>query len=251
MKILIFTNADGNLELVNGLLGITDTLAAISLGDLVLASQSTPIKKFLREKYRHLANQSIDWNLNNKFFVKPIYAIYGALDDPFIPKDELNIGNLFPIISDVKKFSDRNNSTIGFLSGYYNERNFGFTNPKRKNFSRERKSLSLCISDFIDFYKSKIDIFLSYESPFGYPIENRGCSNILSVIMKTECKLSVYGHHRKFDMKNLWVGTRTIKIIGLDKLENMYMIIDTDNKVASVFRHSNLVTLDTTEISYG
>ena len=255
MKILIFSNAYGNLDLVNQILDQTDVSMAFSLGDLVLASESSPLDKLIREKYRNYAMTCIEWNKQSKFFQKPVFALFGSMDDPFIPLNELNIKNLFPVWNGTNKYSafsklDKKTKvvTIGTLGGYYNIHNFRYNNSKRSNFCREKKTLSLCVNDFEEFKNRSLDILLSYESPIGYPINGIGCPNILSLIKTTNCKLSIFVHHR---VTKIFSETYEQKLISLGKLENVYIIADIYNNIINIYFHDKLKIINTKEVVYG
>jgi len=248
MKILVLGSIDGDVDKVNAILNShKDVDMAVCLGDMCLASQSTPLEFFLRTKFRHQADIPIQANKDGFIFSRPTYLVYGALDDPFIPLNELGMKNLFPVWQErttVMAYNDdyskMEGRSIGFLSGYYNLRKFKKTNPRRQKMSRERQSMSLCKDDFLPFKQDLIEILFSYESPFGYPKLNDdglsfGCPNITTLVEKSKVKVVFYGHHRVnnhvLDM-NL-----NCHMIGLDG--ETYGLVDLYNKEITLMSMDN------------
>lgn len=242
MKLLITASPDGRLDILDNLLNKHEEIdAAVCLGDSCIASESTPLEYFLRSKFRDQANIPIEMNKRGHAFKRPVYLLYGALDDPFIPKNEFGLKNVFPIWQGVHQFASYNDDcsimktiNIGFLSGYYNIRKFKKKNSRRLKMSRERQSLALCMNDFLAFRNTKLDILFSYDSPYEFPESNNdvvlGCPQIASLVTSSQAKWVFYGHHRSFSMS----VKDGITYVGLDKLINSYCIYDTYNQLLSI-----------------
>lgn len=251
MKLLIFSNTNGDFEYINKLLiEHKDIDAGISLGDMYLYSASTPIQYFLRSKFRHLGQNSINLNSNGFGFVKPVFGIYGELDDPFIPANEFRINNLFLYwqwISDFLGHNEDRTQTkkirIGFLGGYFNPKKFSKYNTKRNKMSRERQSLALCHNDFNIFKNNKLDILFSHDTPLGYPYSHYGSESITNLINKTQPKLIMCGHHREY--KNDLFKTSDnyeIPLIEIPTLDVGYAIVNIFEQKYSIFNDKEVTT---------
>lgn len=244
MKILLFASAQGNLDLVNTIIDKhPEVLFCVSLGDMCLYSESTKVEYFLRQKFRHQSKSSIEWNKKGLGFNKPIYSIYGALDDPFIPSQELGIKNIFNIWTSQMDLMVHDNlyktSKIvksAFISGYFNIAQFKNKNNFRNKMKRQRQSLALCLDDFRMFYKKNIDIIFSYESPLNYPDQGIGCPLTSSTLFDSKASTIFYGHHRKFQVD--YVNNQSI--IGVPALEEGYFIVDLYSKIATYYTNNKV-----------
>jgi Icc-related predicted phosphoesterase len=258
MKLLIFSNTDGDFEYIDTLLEeYSDVDAGISLGDMYLYSKSTPIEYFLRSKFRHLSEKSIELNKKGFNFNKPIFGVYGELDDPFIPLNEFKINNLFLHWQLINNFLGHNENmtltkkiSIGFLGGYYNTRKFPKQNNRRNKMSRERQSLALCHNDFNLFNNNKLDILFTHDSPLGYPPNTApismtglptiepppfGCMAITDLIKRTKPSLILYGHHRSFYYERLDEKCDLPRTtMGIPPLNNGHAILDIYNRKITI-----------------
>lgn len=255
MKLLVFANTDGNFEYINELLEKENVDAGISLGDMFLYSESTPIKYFLRSKFRHLSEKSIELNKKGFSFVKPVFGVYGELDDPFIPANELKINNLFlywQLVNDFLGHNEDRTSTkkvrIGFLSGYYNPKKFQKSNSKRNKMSRERQSLALCGNDFNLFNNDTLDILFTHDSPSGCPPSEDdtkffGCCAINNLINRTRPALTLFGHHRSFSYDVIGSVPYNPTIIGIPPLEKGYAILDIYKREVRVILQDSPISL--------
>lgn len=228
MQLLIFASPDGDLELINTTMAKhPETTFAVNLGDMCLHSSSSKLQYFLRSKFRDQANQSIEWNLNNKQFNKLLINLYGAADDPFIPQEELKIGYLLPTWAKVEDFISHNSNytkskkiKCGFLSGYFNAKSFKRSNTYRNKMSRERKSTMLCKDDLAVFENvDNLDYFFGYESP-------EVCRSLETLLNRLGPKYAFFGHLRKWsEHKNhIHVGPLKEGYVILDTFNNEYKI---------------------------
>lgn len=221
MKLLVVSSVDGQLSILNNLFRKhPETTLAVSVGDMNLFSESSPLPAFLRDKHRDQAKEPVLWNLQGRRFIRPVYHIYGSMDDPFVPQSELNIGLLNPIWSSVVPFAADNGEVkkLAFFGGYYNNQQFKLTNPHRAKHQRRKQSLALCSEDFEAIKNKPFDYLFAYESPYGRPFGRRGCPAIWPLVDKAT--LTFYGHHRtiQIDEKH--------GLIGLPPLEYGYLIFD-------------------------
>lgn len=229
MKLLIFANVDGELSTVNKLFAKhPEVTLAISLGDLHLFSESTPLAGFLREKYRLQGERSIGYNLRQFRFTKPVYHIYGSTDDPFIPPPELRIGLLNPIWNGIVPIQTDSGGVkkLGFLGGYYSSELFSPINKLRNKEARKKQSLALCGMDF-EPLRDDFDYLFTYESPYGKPFDRRGCPGIWPLVDRS--KITFYGHHRVLQIDEKY------NVVGMPPLEYGYAILDTSTGKYTIY----------------
>jgi hypothetical protein len=232
---MVFSNADGDLELVDMLLNShTEVDMAISLGDMAIFSESSPLKSFLRKRYRVQADQAIAWNKQGRSFCKPVHWLYGTSEDILIPNEEMNIGLLSHMPNGIQKFNgysedvtDTNRVNIGFLNGYYNNQAFHAQNINRDKRIRKRQALALCQSDFTTLIGKQVDYLFSFESPYDKPLPRRGCPQIGTLINELRPKLAFFGHHR--------ISYKGDGLIGLPSLELGYAILDINSGECTVY----------------
>jgi hypothetical protein len=236
LKILVFSNSDGNVGLINEVLERHDDVdLGISLGDMCIFSDSSPVRYFMRSKYLDQAKSFIDFNKNKGYFSKPIYTLFGSIDDPFVPKNELMIPNLIPIWHSIMDFVGYNESRTtsknikcGFLSGYLNTRDMHKRNRYREKMSREKKSLAICYNDFDVFNRQAFDVLFTYEAPpSGYPystnLMDSSAQNLVSKLFDNSyAKRWFYGHLRQSKV----IETPHKIICGLPALMDGYAIYD-------------------------
>jgi hypothetical protein len=230
MNILLVSNIDGNFAYINEIFKKDNTIdIAISLGDNCLLSESTPYKYFIRNKFTSQVELSKEFNKSGASFLKPFYTLYGETDDPFIPANEMRNANIFPIwqsITDFLAFDSERKKTkylkFGFLSGYYNMKEFKQNNTRRLKMSREKKSMALCLNDFKSFYNKKLDILFTHDSPLNIPQTGFGCPNISALVNSTLPSFVFYGHYRNFSVTR----KGDITYIGMPALAEGYAIFN-------------------------
>lgn len=232
MKVLVFASPDGDIDLINKTIKKESVDICICLGDLCLASESTPLEYFLRKKFRNQGERVRLANINNEKFEKPVYSIYGSLDDLFIPNNELNISGLIPVWSGIYNILATNDDLtqskiikLGFMSGYYNPKKFQKVNSSRKKMSRERKSLALSLEDYKNM-RNNFDILFSYESPVNIPKPGFGCPRMYDLFMKSNSKIMFHGHHRSFGHSSFCENKH---IFSVGELKSGYYIFDLFN----------------------
>jgi len=221
MKTLIVGSTYGELDKINLLYEKHPEVdMCIAMGDNYLFSESTPVEFFLRKKFRD-RYKPISKKIN---FEKPVFALYGELDDPFIPQNEMKFGNFFSMWQSTINFAAMNEDKtksrdikIGFLSGYYNQRGYKNINKGRMKLARERKSLALCRDDFNKFSSQVIDYLFTHDAPIGHLHENMGCPAI-NGLMNRVSKLTFCGHYND--------GIELLGLVIVGPLSEGYWILD-------------------------
>lgn len=237
MIIAVFNCLDGDLEIIEKVfIDNNDIDCAFSLGDNCLFSKSSPVDHFLRKPYRENAIKPIEFNEQGFTFSKPVFTLYGELDDPFIPAGEMGIKNIFPtwnttinIVAHNKTNTTMKNVSIGMLCGFYNSHSFKQSNKKRNKMLRERQSLALCKDDLGSLSRGKLNFLFTHDSPLDCPEEGKGCQAITKLIEITKPTLAVFGHHR--NEANIYPAIGDSVIIGVGKTDSKYLEINTFNNI--------------------
>jgi len=214
MNILLFANTDGNIDAINNIYNMVPEInIGLSLGNLPIVSESTPLNHFYKNGFLFEGQRAQDYFRENNPFNKYTYAMFGEYDDPFIPDEESKIKNLHIInyyftidmmgylsrpIIDINVPSSRR-VKMGFLGGYYSSDLWNLNNEYRLHKTRDRKSLALCSEDFNIFNNQKLDYLFTFEAPNQYDNGfkfNGGTEKITELIKETKPILHFHAHLR-------------------------------------------------------
>lgn len=248
MKLVVFTNAEGNKNLVNFVISrhsVEEICVGVSLGDLYINSKESDLDKLFTT---HLLNRDKSFaNLfNNTQFDYIVYHVFGCKDDIFAEsdKDFYHYG-LKCFFNEVTPFLTKSGSLkVGFLGGYFNNQEFDKYNFYRLQQQRIKKSTMLCKKDFQIFTEyNKIDYLFSHESPFNYPLPKRGCHFISNLIEVHKIKRCFYGHHNFFSFTE---PISDCPIIGLPSLRDGYLTLDleTDEVIPYVYYKNEYMSFE-------
>jgi hypothetical protein len=241
MKIIVFTGAHGDFDMVNEVINShktnsNDFLLSISLGNLGFLDRRTPVKKFYGKRFLGETEQPLAYIKDGKGFLGPVYSLYGSIDDlfarchfpnlmmieraviPFIAYKDNQIGEQTPTI----------NRNVLFFSGYYSRHFFRKRNYYRSLKTRHKKANALCAKDFSTFRNENADVWFTHEVPaniWGKDKKTFGSMYLFNAIKRKQPKLVFCGHQETL----LETTIGDTKVISLPRLSEGYAMLDLYN----------------------